>query len=68
VPAYAPRTPDGAASTSGSTPIPPTSAPEMMQAFNHSLAAQVRARPGQYYWLHRRWQKTLPGLAEKRTP
>jgi Kdo2-lipid IVA lauroyltransferase/acyltransferase len=67
IPAYAPRTPDGARIDIWfDAPIPPTSAPEMMQAFNHSLAAQVRARPGQYYWLHRRWEKCLPGLAEKR--
>jgi Kdo2-lipid IVA lauroyltransferase/acyltransferase len=44
---------------------PPLSTPEaMMQAVNDALAEQVRARPGQYYWLHRRWSKSLPGLAE----
>ena len=38
-------------------PIPPSNAAEMMQKANDSLAAQVRAHPGQYYWLHRRWVK-----------
>ena len=38
-------------------PIPHSTVPEMMQAVNDSLAAQVRAHPGQYYWLHRRWVK-----------
>lgn len=40
-------------------PIPHTTASEMMQAVNDSLAARIRAHPGQYYWLHRRWSKTL---------
>lgn len=38
-------------------PIPHSTAPEMMQAVNDSLAARIRAHPGQYYWLHRRWVK-----------
>ena len=40
-------------------PIAPASAEAMMQAVNDSLAARVRAHPGQYYWLHRRWVKTF---------
>lgn len=40
-------------------PVAPGSAEAMMQAVNDSLAARVRAHPGQYYWLHRRWVKTL---------
>ncbi len=39
--------------------IPPGPAETMMQAANDSLAAMVRLRPGQYYWLHRRWRKDL---------
>lgn len=38
-------------------PIPHSTAPEMMQAVNDSLATKVREHPGQYYWLHRRWVK-----------
>jgi KDO2-lipid IV(A) lauroyltransferase len=38
-------------------PIARGTAREMMQAVNDSLAAQVRAHPGQYYWLHQRWVK-----------
>ncbi len=33
----------------------------MTQAAADSLAARVRATPGQYYWLHRRWTKTFTG-------
>ena len=32
----------------------------MTQAAADSLAARIRARPEQYYWLHRRWVKTFP--------
>ena len=38
-------------------PIPVTTAEEMTQAAADSLAARVRAKPEQYYWLHRRWVK-----------
>ena len=38
-------------------PIAPGSAEAMTQAAADSLGARVRARPGQYYWLHRRWVK-----------
>lgn len=41
-------------------PVPHTTAAEMTQAVNDSLAARVRAAPGQYLWLHRRWRKDLP--------
>lgn len=37
-------------------PIPPTDATTMTQAANDSLAARVRANPGQWYWLHKRWK------------
>lgn len=36
-------------------PIPHTDAITMTQAANDSLAAQVRRNPGQWYWLHNRW-------------
>jgi KDO2-lipid IV(A) lauroyltransferase len=38
-------------------PVPPSTAADMMQRVNDSLAARVRAHPEQYYWLHRRWVK-----------
>ncbi len=37
-------------------PIPHTDAQAMMQAATDSLAAQVRAHPEQYFWIHRRWK------------
>ena len=36
--------------------IPHTTAREMTQALNNSLEAQVRAHPGQWFWVHRRWK------------
>lgn len=38
-------------------PIPPGTALQMTQAAADSLAARIRAHPGQYYWLHQRWVK-----------
>jgi len=37
-------------------PIPVGTPEEMTQALNDSLAARVRANPGQWFWLHRRWK------------
>lgn len=36
-------------------PIPLTDAVTMTQAANDSLAARVLENPGQWYWLHQRW-------------
>lgn len=36
-------------------PIPPSNAETMTQAANDSLAARVLENPGQWYWLHQRW-------------
>lgn len=37
-------------------PVPPSEPRAMTQALNDSLAARVRAAPGQWFWLHRRWK------------
>lgn len=37
-------------------PIPHSDPVTMTQALNDSLAAQVRARPEQWFWVHRRWK------------
>lgn len=37
-------------------PIPHSDARQMTQALNDSLAAQVRAHPAQWFWVHRRWK------------
>jgi KDO2-lipid IV(A) lauroyltransferase len=59
IPIYGIRQPDGLhVSTVVEAPVARGTAEEMMQAVNDSLAARVRAHPGQYYWLHRRWVKT----------
>lgn len=61
IPAYGTRAPNGVSvAIDFEPPIPHTTALEMTQAAADSLAARVRARPEQYYWLHRRWVKRLP--------
>ena len=58
IPAYGTRQPDGEhVVVELEAPIPHTTAREMTQAAADSLSARVRATPGQYYWLHRRWVK-----------
>ena len=60
IPVYGTRQPDGLARRRRVRgPIPPAPPLEMTQAAADSLAARVRAHPGQYYWLHRRWVKDL---------
>jgi KDO2-lipid IV(A) lauroyltransferase len=57
VPVYGIREPDGLSFRFvAEAPIPHSDARSMMQAVNDSLAAQVRAHPGQYFWIHRRWR------------
>jgi KDO2-lipid IV(A) lauroyltransferase len=66
VPIYGVRAADGEhVAVVVEAPIPPSTPREMMQAVNDSLAAQVRAHPGQYYWLHQRWVKR-PGAHRRR--
>lgn len=59
IPAYGTRQPDGEhIAIDFELPLPGTPE-EMTQAAADSLSARIRAHPGQYYWLHRRWKKTL---------
>jgi KDO2-lipid IV(A) lauroyltransferase len=37
-------------------PIPHSTALEMTQALNDSLAARIKQDPGQWFWVHRRWR------------
>lgn len=58
IPAYGTRQPDGVSvAVEFEAPLARTTAEGMTQAAADSLAARVRATPGQYYWLHRRWVK-----------
>lgn len=58
IPVYGTRQADGLhVVVEFEAPIPPGTPVEMTQAAADSLAARVRAHPGQYYWLHRRWLK-----------
>ena len=63
IPVYATRQSDGRIRVEFEAPIPRGTAVEMTQAFADSLGARVRATPGQYFWLHRRWVKVFPGEA-----
>ncbi|WP_407920735.1 lysophospholipid acyltransferase family protein [Frigidibacter oleivorans] len=57
VPIYGIRQPDGLSfRIRVEAPVPPGTPAEMTQALNDSLEAQVRAHPGQWFWVHRRWK------------
>lgn len=61
IPAYGTRQPDGVSVAIEFEPPIAIGTPESMtQAAADSLSARVRARPEQYYWLHRRWVKRFP--------
>jgi Kdo2-lipid IVA lauroyltransferase/acyltransferase len=58
IPVYGTRQPDRLnVAVEFEAPIPPTTPAAMTQAAADSLAARIRARPEQYYWLHQRWVK-----------
>lgn len=61
IPAYATRQPDGRIRLEFEAPLARGSALAMTQAAADSLSARVRATPGQWFWLHRRWVKVFPG-------
>ncbi len=57
VPAYGTRTGDGSTfAVEFEAPIAHTDAVTMTQTFNDSLSARIRATPGQWYWLLKRWK------------
>ena len=59
VPLYATRRADGLTfDIEIESPIPHTDALTMTRALNDSATARVRATPGQWFWLHKRWKKT----------
>ncbi len=60
VPVYGIRKPDGFHfDLLIEPPIPHSDPVTMTQALNDSLAAQVRARPEQWFWIHRRWKPMI---------
>ena len=57
IPFYGIRQPDGLSfETVIEAPIPATDAMTMTQALSDSLAERVKADPGQWFWVHRRWR------------
>jgi KDO2-lipid IV(A) lauroyltransferase len=61
VPIYGIRRPDGLTfDTIIEAPVPHTDKMTMTQALTDSLDARVRAHPGQWFWVHRRWRDGNP--------
>jgi KDO2-lipid IV(A) lauroyltransferase len=57
VPIYAERLENGLDfDVTVEAPIPHSNARTMTQALNDSLAARIKARPEQWFWVHRRWK------------
>ncbi len=57
IPVYATRQPDGLSfAVDLEAPIPHTNALEMTTQLTRSLEARVKAHPGQWFWIHRRWR------------
>lgn len=52
------RQPDGLSfAVEVGAPVAHSDAATMMQALNDDLERQIRANPGQWFWVHRRWKK-----------
>jgi KDO2-lipid IV(A) lauroyltransferase len=57
IPFYGIRQKDGLSfETVLEAPIPHSDPVTMTQALNDSLAARVREKPEQWFWVHRRWR------------
>ncbi len=64
IPFYATRQPDGLSfSVELEAPVPPTDPLTMTTALTRSLEARIRAHPGQWFWVHRRWKGKPPAAA-----
>lgn len=58
IPFYATRDPNGLDfAIELEAPIPPSDPVTMTMALNRSLEARIRAHPGQWFWIHRRWKQ-----------
>jgi Kdo2-lipid IVA lauroyltransferase/acyltransferase len=57
IPFFATRQPDGLGfSVDLDTPIPHTDAETMTLKITQALEARIKAHPGQWFWIHRRWK------------
>ena len=57
IPFYGTRNPDGLSfSVELEAPIAHTTPLQMTTELTRSLEARVRAHPGQWFWIHRRWK------------
>lgn len=58
IPFYATRDPNGLDfAIELEAPIPPSDPVTMTKTLNRSLEARIRAHPGQWFWIHRRWKQ-----------
>lgn len=58
IPIFGLRQPDGLSfRIHVGAPIEPGTPEEMMQRYNDALEVLVRADPGQWFWIHRRWKR-----------
>ncbi|MCH7665333.1 MAG: lysophospholipid acyltransferase family protein [Acidobacteria bacterium] len=65
VPAFCERLEDGSHRIEFSPPLPPfDSAKELTAAITRVIEGQVRKRPEQWVWVHRRWRRQLPDDTE----
>lgn len=64
IPFYGIRQKDGLSfETVLEPPVPHSDATQMTQALSDSLADRVRARPEQWFWVHRRWRPENLGVS-----
>ena len=67
IPIYGIRQPDGLSfEIRVEAPIPHSTPEEMTQALNDGLEALVRTHVDQWFWIHRRWRKSLKAPAPRR--
>lgn len=69
IPVFGLREPDGLGfRIHVAQPIPEGTAESMMQAYNDVVEAVVRAHPGQWFWIHRRWKGVAGGAVSADAP
>ena len=62
IPFFATRQPDGLSfRIELDAPVPPSDPLTMTQAITASLEQRVRAHPGQWFWIHKRWKGAPTG-------
>ncbi|MFN0115943.1 MAG: lysophospholipid acyltransferase family protein [Paracoccaceae bacterium] len=69
IPFYATRAADGFGfAIDLEAPVPHSDARIMTEALTKSLEARIRAHPGQWFWIHRRWKPKFPAKVRPAPP